>query len=203
MTEQMNRCEWCGEDPLYIRYHDEEWGRPVHDGKALFEALMLEGFQAGLSWITILRKRENFRAAFDGFEPKIIAQYDEAKINALLQDAGIIRHKGKIEATIGGARAWLEIEAGEGFSDFIWGFVDGTPIINHPKQMSDIPTTSPIAIALSKELKKRGFKFCGPSITYAFMQAVGMVDDHQIDCHAKGSKQAGAPGPANTPDIGR
>ncbi len=176
------RCEWCGDDPQYVKYHDEEWGKPERDGRALWEALTLEGFQAGLSWITILRKRENFREAFDGFDPEIVSGYGEAKIEELLQNAGIIRHRGKIEATIKGAQIYLEMGGADAFRDYIWSFVDGEPIVNNPKSMSDLPASTPLAESLSKDLKKRGFKFVGPSITYAFMQAVGLVNDHADYC---------------------
>lgn len=179
----VKRCSWPGEDPLYVAYHDEDWGVPEWDDRALFEKLQLDGFQAGLSWITILKKRENFRNAFDGFEPEKIARYTPKKVEKLLQDPGIVRHRGKIEATIGNARAYLEImEAGVSFSDFIWDFVDGTPVQNKFRSMKDVPVDSPMSKALSKELKKRGFKFCGPTIVYAFAQAVGMVNDHMVTC---------------------
>lgn len=178
----MPRCSWCGDDPLYVEYHDKEWGRPVHDPRELWESLMLEAFQAGLSWITILRKRETFRTAFDGFDPQIIAKYDEAKIDLLLQDTGIIRHRGKINATIEAAKIYLEIEKNEGFANYIWSFVDDKPIINNLASMDDAQASTPISEALSKDLKKRGFKFVGPTIAYAFMQAVGMVNDHMLDC---------------------
>lgn len=179
----VKRCSWPGEDPLYVAYHDEDWGVPEWDDRALFEKLQLDGFQAGLSWITILKKRENFRKAFDGFEPEKIARYTPKKVEKLLQDPGIVRHRGKIEATIGNARAYLEImETGGSFSDFIWDFVDGTPVQNKFRSMKDVPVDSPMSKALSKELKKRGFKFCGPTIVYAFAQAVGMVNDHMVTC---------------------
>ena len=177
------RCAWPGDDPLYVAYHDEEWGVPEFDDRALYEKLMLDGFQAGLSWITILRKRDNFRAAFDGFEPAKIARYTDKKVEKLLQDAGIVRHRGKIEATIGNARAWLEIMESEGsFSDFLWGFVDGKPVQNRWRSMSEVPAETDMSKAMSKELKRRGFRFCGPTIVYAFAQAVGMVNDHTTDC---------------------
>ncbi len=181
----MQRCEWCGDDPLYVKYHDEEWGKPVYDSRELWENLTLESFQAGLSWITILRKRESFREAFDHFDPEKVAAYDEAKVEALLQDTGIIRHRGKIEATIKGAQTYLDIEADQGFSNYIWSFVDGKPIINNPASLKDVPAYSPLAEKMSKDLKKRGFKFVGPSITYAFMQASGLVNDHASYCHAR------------------
>ncbi|WBQ13555.1 DNA-3-methyladenine glycosylase I [Hyphomonadaceae bacterium BL14] len=180
MTE---RCPWPGHDPLYISYHDTEWGVPERDDRALFEKLVLDGFQAGLAWITILRKRETMRAAFDGFDPCIIARYGEADINRLLDDAGIIRSRAKIEAAIGNARAWIAIqEAGPGFSTFLWDFVDGVPVQNRHTAMSEVPAQTGTSQAMAKALKQAGFKFCGPVIVYAFMQAVGMVNDHLVSC---------------------
>lgn len=179
------RCPWAGRDPLYLAYHDEEWGKPERDGRALFEKLILDGFQAGLSWITILRKREAFRLAFDGFNPAAVARFDDKRVQNLMQNANIVRNRAKIEGAVLSARAWLEIEAAQGFSDYLWDFVEGRPIVNYPKQMSDVPTQSPVSERLSKDLKARGFKFCGPTIVYAFMQAVGMVDDHLVDCHVR------------------
>lgn len=179
----VERCSWCGSDPLYVDYHDTEWGVPVHDGRELWEKLMLEGFQAGLSWITILRKRETFRQAFDGFDPYRVARYDENDVARLLGDAGIVRHRGKIEATIGNAAAWIAIEEREGFAKFIWDYVDGTPIQNGFTSMSQVPGETPLSRRLSRDLKKAGFKFCGPTTVYAFMQAAGMVNDHMRDCH--------------------
>jgi DNA-3-methyladenine glycosylase I len=177
------RCPWPGDDPLYIAYHDEEWGVPERDDRALFEKLVLDGFQAGLAWITILRKRETMRAAFDGFDPYIIARYGEADINRLLGDAGIIRSRSKIEAAIGNARAWIAIqEAGPGFSAFLWDFVDGVPVQNCYGAMSEVPAQTETSQAMAKALKSAGFKFCGPVIVYAFMQAVGMVNDHLVTC---------------------
>ena len=177
------RCPWPGEDPLYVTYHDEEWGVPEYDDRALFEKLILDGFQAGLSWITILKKRENFREAFDGFEPEVIARYKPARVEKLLKNPGIIRHRGKIEATIGNARAWLDMmEKGEGFSDFLWSFTDGVPQQNKWKSIAQVPAETPMSVSMSKELKKRGFKFCGPTIVYAFAQAVGIVNDHLVTC---------------------
>ena len=180
------RCPWPADDPLYIAYHDEEWGVPEYDDRALYEKLILDGFQAGLSWITILRKRENFRAAFDQFDPPHISRYDEKKIQALLMDAGIIRHRGKIEATISGAQAYLTVMEQEGFSKYLWNFVDGRPIQNNLQRMGDAPAQTPLSLTISKDLKQRGFKFCGPTIVYAFMQAVGMVNDHMADCFRHG-----------------
>ena len=178
-------CLWAPEDDeLYRHYHDTEWGVPEYDDRALFEKLILDGFQAGLSWRTILYKRENFRMAFNGFDPEKIARYTPKKIDRLMNDAGIIRSKSKIDATIGNAKSWLEImDAGGGsFSAFLWDFVDGKPIVNELEDYRDGPTKSPESEAMAKELKARGFKFCGPVIVYAFMQAVGMVNDHEVDC---------------------
>ncbi|MGJ0392016.1 MAG: DNA-3-methyladenine glycosylase I [Methylocystis sp.] len=179
------RCPWPGRDSLYVAYHDEEWGKPERDSRALFEKLVLDGFQAGLSWITILRKREAFRKAFEGFKPEAVARFDDKRVHDLMQNVGIVRNRAKIEGAVLSARAWLELEAREGFSDYLWGFVDGAPIDNHPKRISDIPTQNAISARLSKELRVRGFKFCGPTIVYAFMQAVGMVNDHLVDCHRR------------------
>ncbi|MBI5013024.1 MAG: DNA-3-methyladenine glycosylase I [Methylocystis sp.] len=179
----LKRCPWPGVDPLYLDYHDNEWGRPERDGRALFEKLTLDGFQAGLSWITILRKREAFRAAFDGFDPAKIARFDQKRVAALMRNDAIVRNRAKIEGAVLSAQAWLEIEATTGFSDYLWGFVDGRPIVNRWTRMSDAPTQTPLSERLSKDLKARGFKFCGPTIVYAFMQAVGMVDDHLTGCH--------------------
>ena len=178
-----NRCAWCGNDPLYMAYHDEEWGVPVYDDAKLFEFLVLETFQAGLSWITILKKRENFRVAFDNFDYKKIANYGEDKYESLLQDAGIIRNKLKIRATISNAQAYMEIQKEFGsFSDYIWEFTNGKPIKNKHKSMSDVPATTDLSDKLSKDLKKRGFKFVGSTVIYANMQATGMVNDHVADC---------------------
>lgn len=178
------RCGWCGTDPLYVAYHDTEWGVPETDGRALWEKLVLDGFQAGLAWITILRKRESFRAAFAGFDPATIARWGEADVARLLADAGIVRHRGKIEATIGNARAWLQIEERQGFAPFLWDFVDGTPLQNRPATLADVPAQTPVSQAMSKALGQAGFKFCGPTITHAFMQATGMVNDHLATCPA-------------------
>lgn len=175
-------CTWYGTDQIYVDYHDKEWGVPEYDSRTLWEKLILDGFQAGLSWITILKKRDNFRAAFDNFDPHIIAEYDEAKILALLDNKGIIRHRGKIVATIGNARAWQEIEAKTGFDTFLWNYVDGKPLQTNLTSKADIPTQTPLSLQISKDLKKAGFKFCGPTIVYAFMEAVGMVNDHVISC---------------------
>ncbi|HUF86529.1 MAG TPA: DNA-3-methyladenine glycosylase I [Thermohalobaculum sp.] len=176
------RCGWCGTDPLYVAYHDREWGRPEADGRALFEKLVLDGFQAGLSWITILRKRENFRAAFEGFDPGRLARWGEAEVARALADPGIVRHRGKIEAAVGNARAWAEIEAREGFARFLWQFVDFRPRPNAWRDLAEIPAETPLSRELSKALRARGFRFCGPTIVYAFAQAVGMVNDHLVSC---------------------
>ena len=177
------RCKWCGDDALYQAYHDTEWGVPVWDSRALFEKLILDGFQAGLSWITILRKRDNFIKAFDGFQPEIIAGYGPEKIESLMQDTGIVRNRAKIEGTIIGAQLYVDIEEKEeGFSNLLWNYLDGEPLQNNWVNMADIPTQTPLSQTISKDLKKRGFKFVGPTIVYAFMEAVGMVNDHQVDC---------------------
>lgn len=178
------RCAWCGSDPLYVAYHDEEWGVPECDDRALFEKLLLDGFQAGLSWITILRKRDNFRAAFHGFEPERIARYGARDKARLMKDAGIVRNKLKVEGAVLSARAYLEMrDSGIGFSDFLWEFVGGDPLQPHRRAMKDIPTETKESRAMSKALIERGFKFVGPTIVYAFMQAVGMVNDHIVPCH--------------------
>ena len=181
------RCGWAGSDPLYVAYHDQEWGVPQRDERALFEMLILEGFQAGLSWITILRKRANFRRAFDGFDPAYVARYDERKVAALLADPGIVRNRAKIEGAVASARAYLELKAEPGgASGFLWQFVNGAPIVNRRRSLAEVPAETAEARAMSKELKRRGFRFCGPTICYAFMQAVCMVDDHVIDCFRHG-----------------
>jgi DNA-3-methyladenine glycosylase I len=179
------RCTWCGTDALYCAYHDHEWGVPEWDSRALWEKLILDGFQAGLSWITILRKRDAFRAAFQGFDPSVIATWGEADVLRLLADPGIVRHRGKIEATIRNARAYETLEAGPGFAAYLWDFVGGAPLQNHIQTPSQIPTETPASQAMSNALKKAGFTFCGPTITYAFMQATGMVNDHLLSCHAQ------------------
>ncbi|EFI50715.1 DNA-3-methyladenine glycosylase I [Afipia sp. 1NLS2] len=181
---KVSRCAWPGEDPLYVAYHDEEWGVPEYDDRALFEKLILDGFQAGLSWITILRKRDNFRKAFDNFDPVKIARYDAKKIATLMNDAGIVRNRAKIEGAVKSAQAYLVImQEGPGFSKLLWGFVDGAPKVNRFRSKSQVPAATPESIAMSKELVKRGFKFVGPTIVYAFMQATGMVNDHMVTCH--------------------
>ena len=180
----LRRCPWPKQDPLYVAYHDKEWGVPEFDDRALYEKLVLDGFQAGLSWITILRKRENFRSAFDDFDPEKIARYPKRKIESLMKDAGIVRNRAKIEGAVGSARAWLKImESGPGFSQMLWKHLDGKPKDNKFKTRSQIPVASDISRAMSKELLGHGFKFVGPTIVYAFMQAVGMVNDHLVTCH--------------------
>lgn len=176
------RCPWCGTDPLYVAYHDREWGVPERNSRALFEKLVLDGFQAGLAWITILRKRDAFRAAFEGFDPERIAGWGEAEVARALGDPGIVRHRGKIEATIGNARAWMAVEAEQGFDAFLWDFVGGRPLQNDWAAMGDVPAETPLSREVSKALKAKGFRFCGPTIVYAFMEAVGMVNDHLTGC---------------------
>ncbi len=174
------RCHWCGTDQLYVHYHDTDWGVPEYDGRALFEKLILDGFQAGLSWITILRKRENFRKAFDAFRPDIMARYDWRKIDSLMQDEGIVRNRLKIEAAITSAQAYLEMPD---FSGHLWSFVDGRPLVNRFTGMNEVPAKTLLAEKMSKDLKAKGFRFVGPTIVYAFMQACGLVNDHMTDCH--------------------
>ncbi len=177
------RCPWVSDDPIYVAYHDTEWGVPERDDRALFEKLVLDGFQAGLSWITILRKRENFRRAFDGFDPERIARYRAARVERLLADPGIVRNRQKVEATIRNAKAYLAFRKEHGsFSDHLWGFVGGATVVHDLRKLSDYPARSPESEAMSKDLVKRGFGFVGPTICYAFMQAVGMVNDHAVDC---------------------
>jgi len=181
--EEKIRCKWCLGDPLYEKYHDEEWGVPVYGDAVLFEFLILETFQAGLSWITILRKRENFRKAFDQFDYKKIATYSEEKIQDLMQDAGIIRNQLKIRAAVANANAFMEVQKEFGsFSNYIWKFTDGKPIVNHLRTLGDAQATTPLSDTISKDLKKRGFKFVGSTVVYAHMQATGMVNDHVADC---------------------
>jgi DNA-3-methyladenine glycosylase I len=178
-----NRCSWCGEDPIYIKYHDTEWGVPVYDDDKLFEFLILETFQAGLSWITVLRKRENFRNAFDNFDYHKIAKYNEKKFDKLMNDVGIIRNKLKIKATISNAIAFMEVQEEYGsFSKYIWSFVDHKPIVNSWRSLDEIPAKTTLSDKISIDLKKRGFKFVGSTIIYAHMQATGMVNDHVVDC---------------------
>lgn len=180
MTE---RCGWCGTEPIYVDYHDNEWGVPEYDPRALWEKLVLDGFQAGLSWITILRKRDAFRQEFEGFDPERIARWDAKNVENALQNPGIIRHRGKIEGTIRSAKLFLEIESAEGFTPYLWGFVGGKPVQNGWTSMGQVPAATDESTAMSKALKKRGFTFCGPVICYAFMQATGMVNDHITSCH--------------------
>jgi DNA-3-methyladenine glycosylase I len=178
----MDRCGWVGTEQIYVDYHDQEWGVPEWDSRALWEKLILDGFQAGLSWITILKKRDNFRRAFDGFDPCQIARWGEAEVAELVTDPGIIRHRGKIEATIGNARAWEAIEEREGFDTYLWRYFDGMPVQNKWAKLSDVPAFTDLSTQISKDLKKSGFRFCGPTIVYAWIQAVGMVNDHLVTC---------------------
>jgi DNA-3-methyladenine glycosylase I len=173
------RCPWCGDDPLYVHY---DWGVPEYDSRALWEKLILDGFQAGLSWITILRKRDAFRTAFAGFQPEVIAGWGDDQVIRLLADPGIVRHRGKIEGTILSAQAYLRVQEKEPFSDYIWRFVDGRPVQNRLRSMAEVQAATDVSRAMSKQLKKDGFKFCGPTIVYAFMQACGLVNDHMVDC---------------------
>jgi|TARA_B110000914_G_scaffold29073_1_gene21822 DNA-3-methyladenine glycosylase I len=191
MTELV-RCEWSTKDPLYIAYHDKEWGRPNRDGRRLFEKIILEGAQAGLSWITILKKRENYRRLFDGFDPAKVAVYDENDIERLMGDAGIIRNRAKIISAINNARVFVEHFGADedAFSDFLWGFVDGTPIINQRKTMEEIVAVTEISTLMSKTLKKMGFSFIGPTTCYAMMQAAGLVDDHLVNCFCHTSNRS-------------
>jgi DNA-3-methyladenine glycosylase I len=183
-ADGLSRCPWPKDDPLYLAYHDEEWGVPEYDDRALYEKLVLDGFQAGLSWITILRKRENFRRAFDGFQPETIARYTPKKIARLMADPGIVRNRLKVEGAVLSARAWLKVmEKGPGFSRLLWDHLDGKPKINNYRRMAQVPAETALSRRISKELAARGFKFVGPTIVYAFMQAVGMVNDHLVTCH--------------------
>ena len=181
-ADGLMRCPWPGNDPLYLAYHDEEWGTPEYDDRALFEKLVLDGFQAGLSWITILRKRPAFRTAFDGFEPRKIARWDAAKKTALMQDPGIVRNRAKIDATVALAHIYLDLAGTRGFARHLWGFVDGRPIQHARRSLAEIPAESDISRAIAKDLRTRGGNFVGPTIIYAFMQATGMVNDHLVDC---------------------
>ena len=198
------RCNWCGTDPLYVAYHDTEWGVPEYDAQALFEKLLLDGFQAGLSWITILRKRENFRKAFAGFEPEKIARFTPARVEKLMLDTGIVRNRAKIESTVKSAGVWIDIESKQGFSNYLWNFMDGAPQQNRFRHLGEVPAETALSKTISKDLKARGFNFCGPTIVYAFMQAVGMVNDHLVDCHrhedcaALAKKSAGKPSAAKS-----
>ncbi len=190
------RCPWCGDDPVYVAYHDREWGVPVRDDRTLFEFLILEGAQAGLSWRTILRKREGYRAAFAGFDPAEVARFDEGKIAELLTDPGIVRNRRKVEAAADNARAFLAVQEERGsFAGYIWSFIDGRPIQNRWRWLEEIPATTPLAATISKDLRTRGFRFVGPTIVYAHMQATGMVNDHLVSCfrHAEVAELGGAP----------
>jgi DNA-3-methyladenine glycosylase I len=183
LAKSITRCSWCGDDELYIAYHDNEWGLPERDDQTLFEFLILEGAQAGLSWITILRKRENYRDALDGFDPEKIAGYGKRKVNQLLKNEGIIRNRLKIESAITNARCFIDVAESGSFSEYVWSFVDGRPIQNRFRTMAEVPATTDISNLMSKDLKKRGFKFVGSTICYAYMQATGMVNDHIVGCH--------------------
>lgn len=185
----LENCAWETADPTYIAYHDTEWGVPEYDSRALWEKLVLDGFQAGLSWITILKRRENFRVAFAGFEPEVIAAWGDAEVEQLVQDAGIIRHRGKIEATITNAQAYLRLSQEQSFSDYCWGYVGGTPMDNRFTDRGQIPAQTALSVAISKDLKKRGFKFCGPTIVYAWMQACGLVNDHLMGCSTRATSR--------------
>lgn len=192
----MERCGWCGLDPIYVDYHDTEWGVPEWDSRALWEKLVLDGFQAGLSWITILKKRDSFRSAFAGFAPNEIATWGDREVEILLQNPGIVRHRGKIEATIGNARAWQKIEQETGFDRFLWGYMGNKPLQNRWASLADVPAYTPLSTQISKDLKAAGFRFCGPTIVYAFMQATGMVNDHLTTCprHAEVATLSRKPG---------
>ena len=188
-AKRVVRCNWAGDDPLYVRYHDEEWGVPVHADRVLFEFLLLEGAQAGLSWITILKKRENYRRAFDGFDPEKIARYRPARLRKLLADPGIVRNRLKVESAVGNAKAFLEVREEHGsFDAYVWRFVGGRPIQNRWRTVKQVPASTADSDAMSKDLKQRGFRFVGSTICYAFMQAVGMVDDHTVNCFRYGKK---------------
>jgi DNA-3-methyladenine glycosylase I len=176
------RCDWCGTDPLYVAYHDNEWGVPEYDSRALWEKLVLDGFQAGLAWITILRKRDAFREAFEGFDPEVIARWGEADVTRLLGNPGIVRHRGKIEAAITNAQAWIALEEKGGFDRFVWDYVDGTPLVNRFDTMAELPPSTAMSAQMSKDLKRAGFKFCGPTIVYAWLEATGVVNDHLTGC---------------------
>jgi len=192
----MERCSWCGDDPLYVAYHDEEWGCPVHDEGRHFEFLLLETQQAGLSWITILRKREAYRKAFAGFDPARVARFTEARVEKLLLDPGIIRNRRKVEAAVKNARAFLEVEEEFGsFDAYVWGFVDGRPVVNHRRRLGEIPATTPLSDRLSADMKRRGFAFIGSTTVYAHLQAIGVVNDHLVSCFRWEACQAGATKP--------
>jgi DNA-3-methyladenine glycosylase I len=198
-ADGLRRCPWPKQEPIYLAYHDTEWGVPEFDDRALYEKLILDGFQAGLSWITILRKRDNFRRAFNGFDPARIARYDAGKVEALMQDAGIVRNRAKIAGAILSAQGYLDImEKGPGFSAFLWEFVDGRPKVNRFRATSQVPAETELSRKISKELIARGFKFVGPTIVYAFMQATGMVNDHLVTCYRHAELTDGLPAPART-----
>ena len=180
---EKTRCDWCGSLPIYVNYHDEEWGVPEYDSRALWEKLVLDGFQAGLSWLTILKKRDAFRAAFAGFDPEKVAAFTETDVQRLLGDAGIIRHRGKIEAAIAGAQTWIKLEEQQGFDALMWDYVGGRPLVNRFETMAQVPPSTEFSERISKDLKKMGFKFCGPTIVYAWMEATGLINDHLITCH--------------------
>ncbi len=185
----LQRCPWCGDDPLYQAYHDEEWGVPVHEDRTLFEFLTLEGAQAGLSWITVLRKREGYRRAFADFDPAPVARFTAARIERLMADPGIVRNRLKIESTVSNAQAFLDVQSEKGsFDRYLWDFVDGEPIINHFRELAEVPASTPLAERISKDLKRRGFRFVGPTIVYAYLQAVGVVDDHLLGCWKRGGE---------------
>lgn len=183
----IQRCFWCGTDPVYVAYHDDEWGVPEYDSRALFEKLLLDGFQAGLSWITILRKRDAFREAFDGFEPEIMARYNARKLASLMKNEGIVRNKLKVEASVTNAQAYLALSESQDFSTYLWNFIGDGPLQHRFRSRKDVPAATPLAETISKDLKKRGFRFCGPTIVYAFMQACGLVNDHMVTCHRHGA----------------
>ena len=183
----ISRCFWCGTDPFYMAYHDDEWGVPEYDSRALFEKLLLDGFQAGLSWITILRKRDAFREAFDGFEPETMARYNARKLQSLMKNEGIVRNRLKVEASVTNAQAYLKLSETQDFSTYLWNFVGDKPLQNRFRSRRDVPAATPLAERVSKDLKKRGFRFCGPTIVYAFMQACGLVNDHMVACHRHGT----------------
>ena len=182
MTNKI-RCDWCGTDPIYMDYHDNEWGKPIYDSRALWEKLILDGFQAGLSWITILKRREGFIKAFKGFNPYEVSEFTEKDIKSLMLNKGIVRNRNKILSTIKGAQIWQDIESSIGFNNYVWDFVDGKPIQNKFISMADVPKFTDLSIKISKELKKYGFGFCGPTICYAFMEAVGIINNHLVSCH--------------------
>jgi DNA-3-methyladenine glycosylase I len=190
-VNELARCPWPGTDPLYVRYHDEEWGVPVRDDRLLFQHLLLDGAQAGLSWITILRKRDGYQRAFSGFDPEAMARYGEADVARLLADPGIVRNRAKVRAFIGNARAFLDLRERESFSELLWSFTGGNTVQNSWRTLDEVPAETPESRAMSRELKRRGFRFVGPTICYAFMQAVGMVNDHLVDCYRHGALGVG------------